>query len=101
MCFVNKMDRIGANFYRTVDMVKTRLEATLGRVAPARRRGGPESNKPFAGLIDLVKMKALIWRDEELGAQVGRGRHPRRSGSTRPTSTARNCSRRSPPATTS
>jgi elongation factor G len=31
--------------------------------------GGPESNKPFAGLIDLVKMKALIWRDEELGAK--------------------------------
>jgi elongation factor G len=31
--------------------------------------GGPESNKPFAGLIDIVKMKALIWQDEELGAK--------------------------------
>ena len=31
--------------------------------------GGPESNKPFLGLIDLVKMKALVWHDEELGAK--------------------------------
>jgi elongation factor G len=69
MCFVNKMDRIGANFYRTVDMVKTRLEATPAVLHLPVGAGGPESNKPFAGLIDLVKMKALIWRDEELGAK--------------------------------
>jgi elongation factor G len=69
MCFVNKMDRIGANFYRTVEMVKTRLEATPAVLHLPVGAGGPESNKPFAGLIDLVKMKALIWRDEELGAK--------------------------------
>ncbi len=69
MCFVNKMDRIGANFYRTVDMVRTRLEATPAVIHLPVGAGGPESNKPFAGLIDLVKMKALIWRDEELGAK--------------------------------
>ncbi len=69
MCFVNKMDRIGANFYRTVDMVKTRLEATPAVLHLPVGAGGPESNKPFAGLVDLVKMKALIWRDEELGAK--------------------------------
>jgi len=69
MCFVNKMDRIGANFYRTVDMVKTRLQATPAVLHLPVGAGGPESNKPFAGLIDLVKMKALIWRDEELGAK--------------------------------
>jgi elongation factor G len=69
MCFVNKMDRIGANFYRTVDMVKSRLEATPAVLHLPVGAGGPESNKPFAGLIDLVKMKALIWRDEELGAK--------------------------------
>jgi elongation factor G len=69
MCFVNKMDRIGANFYRTVDMVKNRLEATPAVLHLPVGAGGPESNKPFAGLIDLVKMKALIWRDEELGAK--------------------------------
>ena len=69
MCFVNKMDRIGADFYRTVQMVKDRLEATTAVIHLPVGAGGPESNKPFAGLVDLVKMKALIWRDEELGAK--------------------------------
>ena len=69
MCFVNKMDRIGADFYRTVQMVKDRLEATCAVIHLPVGSGGPESNKPFVGLVDLVKMKALIWRDEELGAK--------------------------------
>ena len=69
MCFVNKMDRIGADFYRTVQMVKDRLEATTAVLHLPVGSGGPESAKPFVGLIDLVKMKALIWRDEELGAK--------------------------------
>ena len=69
MCFINKMDRIGANFYRTVDMVKDRLQATPAVIQIPVGAGGPESNKPFIGLIDIVKMKALIWRDEELGAK--------------------------------
>src|SRR5215207_9086337 len=68
-CFVNKMDRIGANFYRTVDMVKSRLQANPLVVQLPIGSGGPESNEPFIGLIDLVKNKALIWRDEELGAK--------------------------------
>jgi elongation factor G len=69
MCFVNKMDRIGADFYRTVQMVKDRLQATPAIIHLPVGAGGPEANKPFAGLIDLVKMKALIWHDEELGAK--------------------------------
>jgi len=69
MCFINKMDRIGANFYRTVDMVKERLQAVPAVIQIPVGAGGPESNKPFAGLIDIVKMKALIWQDEELGAK--------------------------------
>ncbi|MBI4884774.1 MAG: elongation factor G [Actinobacteria bacterium] len=69
MCFVNKMDRIGADFYRTVEMVKTRLEAIPAVLHLPIGSGGPESNKPFIGLVDLVKMKALIWHDEELGAK--------------------------------
>ena len=68
MCFINKMDRIGANFYRTVDMMKERLQAVPAIIQIPVGAGGPESNKPFAGLIDIVKMKALIWHDEELGA---------------------------------
>ncbi|MBM3717970.1 MAG: elongation factor G [Actinobacteria bacterium] len=69
ICFINKMDRIGANFYRTIDMVRDRLQATPAVIQLPVGAGGPESNKPFAGLIDLVKMKALIWLDEELGAK--------------------------------
>ena len=69
MCFVNKMDRIGANFYRTVEMVKSRLEAVPAVIHLPIGAGGQEVNTPFIGLVDLVKMKALIWRDEELGAK--------------------------------
>jgi elongation factor G len=69
ICFVNKMDRIGANFYRTVDMVRDRLDATPAVIQLPIGSGGPESNNPFVGLVDLVRMKALIWRDEELGAK--------------------------------
>jgi elongation factor G len=69
MCFVNKMDRIGADFYRTVDMVRTRLAAVPAVLHLPIGAGGPEANKPFIGLVDLVKMKALVWRDEELGAK--------------------------------
>jgi elongation factor G len=69
MCFVNKMDRIGADFYRTVDMVKDRLQAVPLVIQLPVGAGGPEAAKPFVGLVDLVKMKALIWRDEELGAK--------------------------------
>ena len=69
MCFVNKMDRIGADFYRTVAMVKDRLQATPAVLHLPIGAGGQEVDTPFIGLVDLVKMKALIWRDEDLGAK--------------------------------
>ncbi len=69
MCFVNKMDRIGADFYRTVDMVRDRLQAVPLVIQLPVGAGGPEAVKPYVGLIDIVKMKALIWLDEELGAK--------------------------------
>jgi elongation factor G len=50
-------------------MVKERLQAVPAVIQIPVGAGGPESNKPFAGLIDIVKMKALIWQDEELGAK--------------------------------
>ena len=63
MIFVNKMDKLGADFYRCVEMIKTRLGAKpLVMQLPV----GAESE--FAGVVDLLKMKALIWRDESLGA---------------------------------
>ncbi|MEX0838282.1 MAG: elongation factor G [Parvibaculum sp.] len=64
MCFVNKMDRMGANFYRCVDMIVTRLGAVpLVVQLPI----GSESD--FEGLIDLIVMKEIIWKDESLGAE--------------------------------
>ena len=63
-CFVNKMDRIGANFFRCVDMIRDRLGATpIVTQLPI----GIESD--FVGIVDLLKMKALIWQDETLGAK--------------------------------
>ncbi|MFO7589712.1 MAG: elongation factor G [Acidimicrobiia bacterium] len=59
MCFVNKMDRVGADFYRCVDMIKDRLDAT---VALVQIPIGAESE--FQGVVDLLQMKALIWSDE-------------------------------------
>ena len=64
ICFVNKMDRVGADFYRCVDMIIDRLGATpLVIQLPL---GGEEH---FQGIIDLVKMKAIVWGGEELGAK--------------------------------
>ncbi len=63
MCFVNKMDRVGANFYRCVDMMKTRLGA---RPIPIQLPIDEAEN--YGGLIDLVKMKAVVWKDATMGA---------------------------------
>ena len=64
MCFVNKMDRIGANFYRCVDMIVERLGAVpLVLQLPL----GAESD--FKGVIDLIRMKAIVWQEETLGAK--------------------------------
>ena len=64
MCFVNKMDRTGADFDRCVSMIKDRLGATaLVIQLPV----GAESE--FKGVVDLLKNKAIIWKDENLGAE--------------------------------
>jgi elongation factor G len=64
ICFVNKMDRIGANFQRTVDMIIDRLGAVpLVVQLPI----GVESD--FKGVVDLVLMKAIVWQEETLGAK--------------------------------
>jgi len=64
MCFVNKMDRVGANFYRCVDMIVDRLGANpLVLQLPL----GSESD--FKGVIDLITMKSIVWQEETLGAK--------------------------------
>ena len=62
MCFVNKMDRTGANYFRCIDMMKTRLGAKpLVLHLPI----GVESD--FKGIVDLVTMKAVVWKGDDLG----------------------------------
>jgi len=62
--FVNKMDKIGADFFRCVDDIKTKVGA---RPVCLQLPVGSESN--FKGVIDLLRMKAVIWEDEGLGAK--------------------------------
>ena len=62
ICFVNKMDRVGAEFHRTVDMIVSRLGATPLVI---QLPWGVESD--FKGVIDLIQMKALLWQSEGKG----------------------------------
>jgi elongation factor G len=64
ICFINKMDRVGADFFRAVETIVDRLKA---RPVPIQIPVGAEDR--FQGVIDLVTMKARIWRDETLGAK--------------------------------
>ena len=64
MVFINKMDKIGADFYRSVDMIKERLGAI-----PLVVQLPIGAENEFAGVVDLIEMKALVWRSENLGAE--------------------------------
>ncbi|MGV6826732.1 MAG: elongation factor G [bacterium] len=64
MAFVNKMDRMGADYFRVVDQLQERLGATA---VPVQVPIGAEED--FAGVIDLVKMKAIIWSTENMGVE--------------------------------
>jgi len=63
IAFINKMDRVGANFYHAVGMIKERLGAN---VVPVQIPIG--EGDMFAGLVDLVRMKAVIYHDDSLGS---------------------------------
>ncbi|WP_301186294.1 elongation factor G [uncultured Helicobacter sp.] len=64
MVFVNKMDRIGANFYNVESQIKQRLKANP---VPISIPIGAEEN--FKGVVDLIQMKAIVWNDESMGAK--------------------------------
>jgi len=64
MIFVNKMDKIGADFYRCVEMIGSRLGAT-----PLVMQLPIGAENEFAGCVDLIEMKALVWKSENLGAE--------------------------------
>lgn len=62
--FVNKMDRLGANFYRVLEEMKSRLGANP---LPVQIPFGAEES--FVGVVDLIEMKAIVWEEETLGAK--------------------------------
>jgi elongation factor G len=64
ICFINKMDRVGADFYRAVDTIVDRLKCR-----PVAIQLPIGSEDQFKGIVDLVSMTARIWRDETLGAK--------------------------------
>jgi elongation factor G len=63
ICFINKMDRVGSDFYHALDTIVEKLQA---RPVPIQIPVGAEDQ--FKGVVDLIRMKARIWRDETLGA---------------------------------
>ena len=63
LAFVNKMDRAGADFLRVVEQIKQRLGSSP---VPIQLPIGSEDN--FSGVVDLIRMKAIKWNDEDLGA---------------------------------
>ncbi|MBS0619431.1 MAG: elongation factor G [Spirochaetes bacterium] len=67
LCYVNKIDRMGADYYRAVAMMKDRLGANA---VPIQLPIGVESG--FVGVVDLVAMDAVVWSGEELGAKFER-----------------------------
>jgi elongation factor G len=64
ICFINKMDRVGADFFQSVASIVSRLKC---RPVPIQIPVGNEDQ--FKGVVDLVEMRARIWRDETLGAE--------------------------------
>ena len=64
IAFINKMDRIGADFFRVVNMIRERLNAI-----PLILQIPWGSEDTFRGVIDLINMKAITWSDETLGAE--------------------------------
>jgi len=63
ICFVNKMDRIGANFTRTLEQIRTKLQGN-----PVALQIPIGSEDRFVGVVDIVRMQAIRWKDETMGA---------------------------------
>ena len=64
MCFINKMDRVGADFYRCLDMIEDRLGAT-----PIVLQLPVGSEADFLGVVDILNMNEIIWQQDTLGGE--------------------------------
>ena len=71
LAFVNKMDRTGANFFKVYDQMKARLKANP---VPLQVPIGAEEN--FKGLVDLIKMKSIVWNEDDKGVTFTYGEIP-------------------------
>ena len=63
IAFVNKLDRVGADFYRVIDMIRERLEAN-----PVALQIPIGTEDHFTGVVDLIRMKSIVWDKDSLGA---------------------------------
>lgn len=70
ICFINKMDRIGASFERTFDQIQNRLSGTPLAIQLPIGAGSPPEANYFRGVIDLVERKALYFDSESLGTSI-------------------------------
>ena len=84
ICFINKMDRIGADFQETLSQIETKLQ---GNPVAIQLPIGAEDK--FVGVVDLVRMKALVYKDETMGADYDRRSTFRPTCWTTPRSSAR------------
>jgi elongation factor G len=64
ICFVNKMDRVGANLFECVSQIRSKLGAT-----PVLLQLPLGAESGFVGVVDLIALKAIVWKDETLGAE--------------------------------
>jgi len=76
ICFINKMDRIGAGFERTFQQIKDRLAANPVAIFIPIGAGSPPDPKAFRGIIDLIEMKALYFDEASQGAKFETGEIP-------------------------
>ena len=84
--FANKMDKTGADFYKCMQDIVDRLGA---KPIAIQLPIGSENN--FKGLVDLVRMKGVVWEEEKLDAKFDGRRYSRGHASRRPRNTARSC----------
>ena len=97
ICFINKMDRIGAEFERVYQEIEERLLESHPIPVQIPIGAGPEGTMgEFQGLIDLISMRALFYKTEDLGSTITETEIPESACAPRPSSGARRCSTRSP-----
>ena len=91
LAFINKLDRIGADFFHVLDMMVEKLGANP---LPLQIPLGKEDD--FYGVVDLITMKAIVWDEESLGATLASCCHTRRCQADGSGATGRSCSKSSP-----